>query len=295
MATGHRRSPGGRARPTSSRRPWWKQRLVWVGTVLAAVLTATLVNVLTTQAQKTIDAATAPRHTGPPVKAALVSVERSDEQGDTYVFANKVELSGEELRSLNEADQDYTNPAHYHDWFRSRGGVDPSLSIVKAVLESNRAQPVRITGMRPLKRCQAPLLGTIFDSPPAGAEASVAIGFDLDSSRPIAQAITENGEWQGDYFAKYTVSLKPGEQQTFQIKSKTRQRYCEYTLELSTVDDGKTITQVLDNNGQPFRVTALADEVDSGTPYRRYQAAYIGGVLRPSGGWIRVDPLTYSP
>src|SRR5213592_185664 len=107
MATGHRRSPGGRAGPTRSRRPWWKQRLVWVGTVLAAVLTATLVNVLTTQAQRTLDAATAPRHTGPPVKAALVSVERSDEQGDTYVFANKVELSGEELRSLNEADQDY--------------------------------------------------------------------------------------------------------------------------------------------------------------------------------------------
>lgn len=292
-----RRRPGAKqaegARATSSR-PWWKRRLVWVGSVLAAVLTATLVNVLTGQAQKAIDVATAPRSSGPPVKVASVSVERSDEQGDTYVLPNKVELSIEELRSLNQA-RTASDPVRYDNWFRSRGGADPGLSIVKAVLEGNRTHPVRITGMRPIKRCQAPLLGTIFDSPPAGADASIAIGFDLDSTRPIAQVITDSGEWQGDYFAKYTVSLKPGEQQTFQIKSKTVRQYCEYTLELTVIDEGKTVTQVLDNNREPFRVTALSPEVDSGSgiPYRRYQAAYIGGVISPNGEWIRVNPLTH--
>jgi hypothetical protein len=265
---------------------------VWVGSILAAVLTATLVNVLTGQTQKAIDAASAPRYNGLPVRVASVSVERSDEQGDTYVLPNKVELSAEELRSLNEADQDYSHPARYHSWFRSRGGVDPNLSIVKAVLEGNRAHPVRITGMRPIKHCQAPLSGTIFDSPPAGADISIAIGFDLDRTRPIAQAITDSGEWQGDYFAKYTVSLKPGEQQTFQIISKTERQYCEYTLELTVLDEGKTVTQVLDNNRGPFRVTALQPELGS-IPYGRYQAAYIGGVASPNGDWIRVDPLTY--
>jgi hypothetical protein len=290
-----RRRPGAkqaeRTRATSSR-PWWKRRLVWVGSVLAAVLTATLVNVLTGQAQKTIDAATAPRYDGPPIRVASVSVEKSDEQGFAFVFPNKMEFGTEELRSLNDP-KTYSDQARHDNWFRSRGGVDPGLSIVKAVLEGNRAHPVRITGMRPIKHCQAPLLGTIFDSPPAGADASIAIGFDLDSARPTAQVITDTGTWQGDYFAKYTVSLKPGEQQTFQIKSKTERQYCEYTLALTILDEGKTVTQVLDNNGGPFRVTAFAWEQDS-TPYGRYQAVYVGGHASPNGDWIRVNP-TYNP
>jgi hypothetical protein len=259
--------------------------------VLAAVLTATLVNVLTGQAQKTIDATTAPRYDGPPVRVASVSLEKSDGQGFAYVFPNKVELGTEELRSLNEA-KTGSDPALYDNWFRSRGGVDPGLSIVKAVLEGNRAHPVRITGMRAIKHCQAPLLGTIFDSPPGGADASIAIGFDLDSARPTAQAV-DNDTWQGDYFAKYTVSLKPGEQRTFQIQSKTERQYCEYTLALTILDDGKTVTQVLDNNGGPFRVTAFAFGQGS-IPYRRYQAVYVGGHASPNGDWIRVNP-TYNP
>jgi hypothetical protein len=264
---------------------------LWVGSVLAGVLTATLVNVLTGQAQKTIDAATAPHYDGPPVNVVSISVERSDNQGGTYVFANKVQLSSEELKALNET---RTDPARYDSWFRSRGGVDPGLSIVKVVLEGNRDHPVRITSMRPIKHCQAPLLGTIFDSPPGGEDASVAIGFDLDSTRSIAQVITDFGEWQGDYFAKYTVSLKPGEQQTFQIRSKTSRQYCEYTLELTIIDEGKTVTQPLNNDGKPFRVTALVfDESSDRIEYGRYQAAYIGGVLTPNGEFTQIDPSAY--
>jgi hypothetical protein len=290
MAEGRRRLGAERARSTSSR-PWWKRRFVWVGGVLAAVLTATVVNVLTGQAQKIIDSATAPRYDGPPVKVALVSLERSDY--GSYVFPNRLELRTEELRSLNEAGHDYSDPARYDTWFRSRGGVEAGLSNVKVVLEGNRDHPVRIIGMRPIKHCQAPLLGSIFYSPPAGAEPSITIGFDLDSTRSIARTVTDDGQWRGDYFANYTVGLKPGEQQTLQIAFKAHRHYCEYTLALTIVDEDRTVTQVVDNNRKPFRITGWPLDRRSDVEFRRYQAMYIGGAASPKDGFIRVDPLTY--
>src|SRR4029453_14254906 len=61
------------------------------------------------------------------------------------------------------------------------------------------------------------LTGTFLLSPSAGADSSVRIGINLDEPRPITRKLQGGIGLKGDYFAEKTVSLKRGEQQTFQI------------------------------------------------------------------------------
>jgi hypothetical protein len=96
-------------------------------------------------------------------------------------------------------------------------GVDDYAVNIKLVLEGNRPAPIRILGMRPVKHCQEPLTGTFLLSPSAGADSSVRIGINLDEPRPITRKLQGGIGLKGDYFAEKTVSLKRGEQQTFQI------------------------------------------------------------------------------
>jgi Microbial-type PARG, catalytic domain len=99
----------------------------------------------------------------------------------------------------------------------------------------------------------------------------------------------------GDYFAEKTVSLKRGEQQTFQITAATIRSYCEFTLELTILDNGKTLTQEIKNGSEPFRVSAVKTSGEWGSPgiYRSYQALYVGGVATRDGAFVRVNPGTY--
>jgi hypothetical protein len=112
----------------------------------------------------------------------------------------------------------------------------------------------------------------------------VGIGLDLDKDRTVAQPITDN-QWQdSDYFAEHTISLKQGEQQTFQIRARTMSQYCEFALELAVLDGSTQITQVIDNSGKPFRVTSIVFSEDPKSLYSRYQAAYVPEFEHTTGG-----------
>jgi hypothetical protein len=185
----------------------------------------------------------------------------------------------------------------YNSWFRIRGGVDPSLSIVKIVVEGNRDNAVRILGMRALKHCQAPLTGTLFLDPTAGADDSVMIGFDLDSDDTNARVATQVSIGLRPYFGSKTISLKGGEQQVLQIFAATSRYYCEYRLQMTVLDEGRTVTEVIGNGNAPFRVTSFATTASGDIAYSRYQVLYAGGVVSPKGdaSYVRVDPATFKP
>jgi hypothetical protein len=273
----------------SAERPTWQRVLrrpaLWAG----GVATAVVISVLTGLAQEGISALTkkSPSVTGPSIKVAALQLEA--DESSTYVFPEKLDLTAADLRVIN-------NPEQYDRWAWEHGGVDDQQVNIKLVLEGNRQQPVRILAMRPLKLCRQPLTGTLLFSPSAGADPSIRVGIDLDEPRPVARKL-EDGQLTGDYFADTTVSLKQGEQQTFQITARTLRQYCEFTLELRILDNGKTITQEIANGSEPFRVSAVKATGEYGQPgrYRSYQAVYVGGVASPRNGeFVKVDPLTYS-
>jgi hypothetical protein len=228
---------------------------------------------------------------GPPVKVDAISLERDGSQGGIYVLPQKLVLSALRLRALSHIDS--SQPA-YGTWFTSRGGVDPSMSSVKLVVEGNRSHRVQIIGMRAIKHCQKPLNGTLFYSPPAGASLNIGIGFNLDNVAPIAENYS-NYRIYGDYFATHTISLSHGEVLTLQVVSLTTKQYCQYTLQLTVVDGSKQSTETLTNDGRPFSVTGIPASKGN-VRFSYYRALYVGGVApRPCNcGWKRENPAYYS-
>lgn len=79
----------------------------------------------------------------------------------------------------------------------------------------------------------------------------------------IPKTEDDYGPYIDDYFtktpafSKYTVELKRGEQQVFQITARTFQYYVKWNIEIELFVDGETRTVVADAGGKPIETTAL--------------------------------------
>jgi hypothetical protein len=224
---------------------------------------------------------------GSPVKIDATILGRDGSQGGTYVFPHKRIYSAVQLGKLNQLGP---SQPEYGTWFRSQGAVDPDWSSIKLVIQGNRNHPVELVGMQAVKRCQAPLNGTLFYSPPAGASFNIGIGFNLDAVDSIAQNY-QAYQISGDYFAAHTISLAPDEVQTLQVMAHTTRQYCQFTLELTVVDGSKQTTEFITGNGKPFNVTSTR------VPFSYYKALYVGGVAPGAinSGFVPKNPATYQP
>ncbi|MGW2149678.1 hypothetical protein ACWCOT_35600 [Nonomuraea bangladeshensis] len=213
----------------------------------------------------------------------LVQQERMQVSGDTWITAEAANLTNRELAQANflrvsEKENSYT------EFLRSRGAVDPGESAIKLVLRGIRPEGVRITGMRAITECGPPLRGTLFYSPPASEEESPNLGFDLDEPAPKAQRITREGGWKKDYFAHRTINLAQDETIALRLETITRKHYCEYTIQMQVTTAAGVITQVIDNAGRPFAISAvLRKSTEGGIAFEAYQQLYVGGVADPSG------------
>ncbi|HUR03767.1 MAG TPA: hypothetical protein VM347_14580, partial [Nonomuraea sp.] len=65
--------------------------------------------------------------------------------------------------------------------------------------------------------------------------------------------------------------------------------YCEFSIALDVLSNGKLISQSIDDHGKPFKVSAM------NINHASYQKMYIGGVANPDPDhkWRSVDPQTY--
>jgi hypothetical protein len=270
-----------------------KRTLAFVGAALSAFVIAIVTAFGTGVGQDLFSNVTKSSPSGPPVKVAAVTVERTADQAGTYVFANDQAFPSSQLDALNQFE---AGTSQYDNWFRSKGAVDPDVSEIKLVVVGNRPEPVAITGMSVTRRCSPPLSGTLFYSPPAGAEMLVGVGFNLDSTDPAAQNY-DNGRLSGDYFGTHFISLHQGEIETFEITAFTK-NYCEFSLNLQTVDGSSTRTETVQDGSQPFRVSALVENPNFGPgDLSHYHVLYVGGVADgsgPRGAFVQKDPVSYS-
>jgi hypothetical protein len=267
---------------------------VWLGTIATAFVVAIVTSWGTGIGNDLLSIARGHNSpSGAPVKIDSVSLGRNAAQGGSFVFAQERVFSPRDLRAVSQLGP---GSPQYYTWFRSKGGVDPSLSIIKLVVEGNRTHPVQIIGMNLVKHCQRPLNGTLFYSPPAGAGNTIGIGFDLDSVTSTAQNLN-NYRISGDYFVSHTISLKQGEVQTLEVVAVTGKQYCQFTIKMTVVEGGATTTETITNHGQPFRVSALEEGGYFGPgALRYYKVLYVGGVaLGVIGGvFTRKNPATYN-
>jgi hypothetical protein len=268
-------------------RAWWKQPLVWIGSLVTALAAAAaaafgsgLGTSLFSAAHSTSSGAAVAAITGPPVLIDSVSQD-PDQQSFSYVLPQRLILSGAQLQSLNRLSP---NDPAYSAWFTSRGGVQPEPAVLKLVVEGNRAHPVLIIDMGITDTCTSPPSGTYFaNGSNGGSVDSLAVVFDLDLAHPVPG----NGQLVGSYFSSHSVSLGQGEQEVFKVVVDST-RYCRYQITLTVVDGTKTETEVVSDHGQPFKVSGLLAP-------GQYQALYVGGGLGTTGPFTRRDPATGKP
>jgi len=308
MVNKQRRRPGRHTAPRTA--VLWKKRLAWLGPTLVLPLLVAVLAILieyrtpigpNTHVSPAATSATPPKtsseSSGPAITVDALETSHDPGMGESWVFPTARDLTNPELRFLANARAGKIAYDQYERWAQDRGGAFPITIAIQLVLEGNRDKPVRIIGMKPInKHCTAPMTGTLLYSPGAGQDESIKIGLDLDKPRPVAQII-EAGEWKDDYFAAKTVSLKRAEQVTFQILAKTSKQSCEFALELTIVENGRTVVQTVSDAQHPLRVSGLvmAPGDQSSINFAAYHALYVGGLLNPTGNgaFIRKDPATY--
>lgn len=271
-------------------------------TVVAAVLAAILVPYFTSvgnHVSASLNQSGQPG--GPPVKIDLVTLEQGNNQ--SLVIPTPLALSASQLASLNSLS---TSAAQ--NWFTSHGAVATEGVLIQLVLQGNRGNSVRVVNMQPVMSCHAPLTGTLFYSPPAGADLDTQMIINLDDpSAPSRYIANVNGQASGGtgFFQHFTVSLKQNEQFTFLVNAYTNTQYCTFTLKMAVLDGSRTLTETVSDNGKPFRVTAIYGQNSvSRDAFSHYQELYVGGVaaagLQGSGKnqfgnplWLHVNPARY--
>ncbi|GAA5061630.1 hypothetical protein HNP84_005883 [Thermocatellispora tengchongensis] len=155
----------------------------------------------------------------PPIVVDLVSVETDAIPRDpTRALRDPVHLDGGQLAALNAMTEEQAEA-----WFRRQGVAEDSL--IKVVLRGNNDKKVRIVNMVADATCGPPFSGTLFYSPPGGADDDIIkLGFDLDTPTPRAQLL-EGWAWRGDYFTKKTISLARDEDITLLLVPETSEHY----------------------------------------------------------------------
>jgi hypothetical protein len=178
------------------------------------------------------------------------------------------------------------------------------------ILHNNCSKPVTISDFQVLKSCQPPLDGPIFVGQKALSEPTSIddegrqLGFDLDSPNP--EAMITNGwnvsQWTQEYASGSIATIQGGESYSFDIRAIALHKACSFSIAVRALYDGRPpFTKIIDDYGQPFRVSALLpgllDEQNGrGHPYAGYGALYVGADASPwhGGTWKRENPRSYT-
>lgn len=254
--------------PQSGERSWWKKPGAWIGGLFLAALTSAVMGQLTGVFDRLIDRVT---ETGAAVSVNSVNTFRSDATGSSVVFPAGTDFTTADLAELN-AEQDSVA------WLEGRGGVAVGTVYIQIALSGNRSAPVRITDISVSPTCGKPLDGLLFESPPAGADDSISVFFDLDDVDPTATLLGSDGKAEA-YFPARTISLAEGEQQLVLVTATTQKQFCEFTVDLTVLEGDSTVVQRISMpDDTPFMVSASV-------PEREYESVYLGGVICPT--WVK--------
>jgi hypothetical protein len=199
-------------------------------------------------------------------------------------------------RGLDSALSQATDCASLFLLAKGAGAVDVGRALYNAVLEGRTHRDVAITDMRAkiLKRT-APLTGAEISCQSAGSLDAIGVGFNLDEPDPRARKVTDLFSDLGAlYFGGgNVVTLRKAEVQPVQIVGFASRDYVEWEIHARAVIDGKEEELIINNNGEPFRLTGAPPKSNGAPQYDRYyewvwyempQRLYAAEVPVPVGG-----------
>lgn len=287
----------------------WHKPLAWSGGVATVVLAGVLVNVLSSQATRVIpqpsvsatSLSIAPVSTALPGSTRPVSSSSARPSVDpltvvsedpldvdnlgNWVLPKSLVLSSAALKSLN----DTSSFNAVADYLFSQGGYQDGHSETQLVVQNNQNFPLRVIDIEIAKSCTAPLNGTRFFAPGQASDPSVKVGFDLDRMYPTAVEVPfwpDSPKFYNSaapYFANYTVSIAPGEQQAFDLFAQAFNHACTFRYKFTILENETKVYQIIGDGPEPFRV--------SGGSWNGSVMYYLGPCSPSSDrGWARVNP-----
>ncbi len=232
----------------------------------------------------------------PPLEVLEVTAFRSTNQSPFFVLPEPVSMTGEEASSFTDSIASQSDG--FASWYAEHGGVAAiDAGFTNVTVRGAADEAVRVTGMEVVKDCGGPLDGTaMVGYTQGGGEDSIAVGFDLDSPAPIPQQMADTTRGLVgtgiNYFSAKTVVVEPGESLTLSLGAFTERQSCAFTFRLQVATDDGTVSQDIDDDGEPFAVTATAAATNPEAPLSGYRSAY---VQDDSLVWQPVEPASYSP
>jgi hypothetical protein len=254
---------------SSDIRSWLKRPIVWFGGIVVAALGVAITNALVPWFSGMIGRVTQ----GGDVVTVLEAQTVKSEEGGTVAFSSDVEIDAADLAQVNASTDHF---AHLLDL----GASPVGRSFALVVLEGNRSDTVRIVDADIERDCSDPLDGTLFLDPPAGADDSLRLDFDLDAADPTAtRRNSETGEHE-QVFPAETISLAPEEQVSLVVTAGTRRQSCDFRVRFTILHgDVRSSILVPGSSETPFRVTAQLEE-------SAYESVYLGGVACGAGEFV---------
>ncbi|GGQ13212.1 hypothetical protein BKA00_006424 [Actinomadura coerulea] len=208
--------------------------------------------------------------------------------GDTVALPRDTVLSPELRHFLTKGipNSDYGGSSHeLNDELNAKGAV-PGERTLALYLQGRRRQGIRVTNIIPVEIRRGPVFdGALAVLPPQGPERSMRMQIDFDEVMPRARTITDSTSGKpnkpGDYFfPRNTIPLPDGKQNPpIEINTVISKGSVSFKIRVEFLVGVKPRHLIIDNRGQPFRLTAYACTSANRASYRYAVRMGPGGIL----------------
>jgi hypothetical protein len=149
-------------------------------------------------------------------------------------------------------------PEGRYTWAHQMGGVDSTETLIRASVSGTSAAPVVLQDLQiHVNERRRPLEGSNLTFQGLGAPINVRfIEVNLDHEPPTWEYLDSQGE-PADHFP---FEVTETETEVFDIAAFTLRCDCLWTAELHYSTEGEEGAITIDNDGRPFRTTAVSEE-----------------------------------
>lgn len=138
-----------------------------------------------------------------------------------------------------------------YTWAHEQGAIDVSSTLARVTIRAKKDHDVVLVGARrvPAGEAKSPAIGSLLSCPGKGGPPAKHLYFNLDNDSvayydgKAAQPVDLN------------LPIAGGATEVLDIVASTEQKDWAYNIELTLTVDGEQKTELIDNNGKPFRTT----------------------------------------
>lgn len=192
-------------------------------------------------------------------------------QGELWVLPEPI-AADEEIPSW------FDDFEEWEVWRTRHGAMDLTYTLVRLVVENTWSNDVTLTEISADVTREAPLTGTLMWAPPQGGDSLTAMGFSLDESEPHAREIDwdlfdatafpsaaspENYLTNRPYLTSGGIMLPSQGVRTLFILAGGVSHFYEFTIRIKGIVNQEAFEQTIDNQGEPFRVTAAPAYIEN--------------------------------